>query len=136
MVQVTALDRQGREHVAPPAGWRRLLVEPRRPPTIATRPNAYWLVLATVCIGAFMSQLDASVVTMALPTLQHSFHAPLGAVTWVGLSYLLVLVGLVTGVGRMADMVGRKLLYMYGFAVFIVGSALCALAPDLGFLIG
>ncbi len=117
-------------------GWRRLLVEHRRPPSIATRPNAYWLALATVCIGAFMNQLDASIVTVAFPTLQHSFHASLGAVAWVGLSYLLVLVGLVTGVGRMADMVGRKLLYMYGFVVFIVASALCGLAPSLAALDG
>ena len=112
-------------------GWRRILVEHRRPPSIAARPNAYWLVLVTVCIGAFMNQLDASIVTVAFPTLQRSFHAGLGAVTWVGLSYLLVLVGLVTGIGRMADMVGRKLLYMYGFIVFIVGSALCGFAPNL-----
>ncbi|HEY5245335.1 MAG TPA: DHA2 family efflux MFS transporter permease subunit [Acidimicrobiales bacterium] len=117
-------------------GWRRLLVEPRRPPAIVARPGACWLVVATVCIGAFMSQLDASIVTMAFPTLQRSFHASLGSVTWVGLSYLLVLVGLVTGIGRMADMVGRKLLYTYGFAVFIVGSALCGLAPTLPALIG
>jgi EmrB/QacA subfamily drug resistance transporter len=115
----------------PNTGWRRILVEHRRPPSIAARPNAYWLVLVTVCIGAFMNQLDASIVTVAFPTLQRSFHAGLGSVTWVGLSYLLVLVGLVTGVGRMADMVGRKLLYMYGFIVFIIGSGLCALAPSL-----
>lgn len=115
----------------PATGWRRILVEPRRPPGIAARPHAYWLVLATVCIGAFMNQLDASIVTVAFPTLQRSFHAGLGAVTWVGLSYLLVLVGLVTGVGRMADMVGRKLLYVYGFIVFIMASVLCGLAPSL-----
>jgi EmrB/QacA subfamily drug resistance transporter len=117
-------------------GWRRILVEHRRPPSIASRPNAYWLVLLTVCIGAFMSQLDASIVTVAFPTLQRSFHASLGAVTWVGLSYLLALVGLVTGIGRMADMVGRKLLYMYGFVVFAAGSALCGLAPNLVVLDG
>jgi len=78
-----------------------------------------------------MGQLDASIVTLALPTLQRQFHSGLGAVTWVGLSYLLVLVSLVAAVGHFADMVGRKLLYVYGFAVFAVGSALCALAPDL-----
>lgn len=119
----------------PDLGWRRLLVERRRPPSIAARPGAYWLVLATVCIGAFMNQLDASIVTVAFPTLQRDFHDSLGAVTWVGLSYLLVLVGLVTAVGRMADMVGRKLLYTYGFVVFIVGSALCGFAPSLDALI-
>ncbi len=88
-------------------------------------------MLATVCVGAFMGQLDASIVTVAFPTLQRSFHTSLGAVTWVGLSYLIVLIAGVTAVGRLADMVGRKLLYTYGFLVFIVGSALCALAPTL-----
>ena len=42
-----------------------------------------------VCVGAFMGQLDASIVTLALLTLQRTFHASLGAVTWAGLSYLL-----------------------------------------------
>ena len=75
-------------------------------------------------------------MTVALPTLQRTFHASVGAVTWVGLSYLLVLVATVVAVGRFADMWGRKLLYVYGFGIFIVGSALCGLAPDLGWLIG
>ena len=57
--------------------------------------------------------------------LTRDFHATLGAVQWVGLSYLLVLVSLVVPIGRVADMVGRKLLYTYGFLIFIVGSALC-----------
>ena len=56
--------------------------------------------------------------------------------TWVGLSYLLVLVATVAAVGRFADMWGHKLLYVYGFGIFIVGSALCGLAPNLGTLIG
>ena len=119
-----------------PSGWRRLLVEPRRPSTIATHRQAPWFVVATVCVGAFMGQLDASIVALAFPTLQHDFHASLGAVTWVGLSYLLVLVATVAAMGRLADMVGRKLLYTYGFAVFIVGSALCGLAPSLPALDG
>ena len=117
-------------------GWRRLFVEPARPGRVRDHPRAFWLAVATVCIGAFMNQLDASIVTVAFPTLQHQFHASIGAVTWVGLSYLLVLVGLITAVGRMADMVGRKLLYMYGFGLFIVGSALCGVAPSLWALDG
>ena len=78
-----------------------------------------------------MSQLDASIVTQALPTLQHDFHASLGDVQWVGLAYLLTLVSLVTAVGRVADVVGRKLLYTYGFGIFVLGSALCGFAPNL-----
>jgi EmrB/QacA subfamily drug resistance transporter len=81
-----------------------------------------------------MGQLDASIVTVALPSLQRSFHASVGAVTWVGLAYLLVLVATVTAVGRFADMWGRKLLYVYGFLVFVIGSAACGAAPDLAAL--
>ena len=122
--------------VPPPVGWQRLLVEPRRPERIRNRPSSFWLAVAAVCIGAFMGQLDASIVTVALPTLQRTFHSSVGAVTWVGLSYLLVLVATVVAVGRFADMWGRKLLYVYGFGVFIIGSALCGFAPGLGWLIG
>ncbi len=83
-----------------------------------------------------MGQLDASIVTLGLPSIQRQFHADLGAVTWVGLSYLLVLAASVVAVGRWSDLVGRKLLYLYGFVVFVTGSALCGFAPNLGALIG
>ncbi len=111
--------------------WDRLLVEPRRPQAIREDPNAHWFAVAAVCVGALMGQLDASIVTVALPTLQRSFHSSVGSVTWVGLSYLLVLVASVTAVGRFADMWGRKLLYVYGFVIFVIASVLCGLAPDL-----
>jgi EmrB/QacA subfamily drug resistance transporter len=116
--------------------WDRLLVEPRRPQAIRDRSDAHWFAVAAVCVGAFMGQLDASIVTVALPTLQRTFDASVGAVTWVGLSYLLVLVATVTAVGRFADMWGRKLLYVYGFVIFIIASVLCGLAPNLGALCG
>ncbi|MGC2191870.1 MAG: MFS transporter [Candidatus Dormiibacterota bacterium] len=115
----------------PATGWHKLLVEPRRPARIAAHPNAPWFVLGAVCIGAFMSQLDSSIVIIALPTLQSYFHSNLGAVEWVSLAYLLTVIALVTAIGRFADMVGRKLLYIYGFGIFILGSGLCGLAPNL-----
>jgi len=128
-----------REHAleaASAAGWRRMFVEVRRPRSIANHPSAPWFVVATVCVGAFMGQLDASIVSLAYPTLEGQFHASLGTVTWVGLSYLLTLVATVTAVGRLSDMFGRKLMYTYGFLVFIAGSALCGLAPSLAGLEG
>jgi EmrB/QacA subfamily drug resistance transporter len=124
----------GKEAV--PWTWNRLLIEPRRPESVRNRPNAHWLAVAAVCVGALMGQLDASIVTVALPTLQKSFHTSVGSVTWVGLSYLLVLVATVTAVGRFADMWGRKLIYVYGFVIFILASALCGFAPDLVALCG
>ncbi|HEX3468316.1 MAG TPA: MFS transporter [Candidatus Elarobacter sp.] len=108
-----------------------LRTEAPRPTRIRDNPHAHWFVVATVCIGAFMGQLDASIVTVALPTLQRSFGADIAAVEWVALSYLIVLVSLVAPIGRLADMAGRKMLYLIGFAVFVAGSALCALSPSL-----
>ena len=112
-----------------------MFVETARPRAVREHPNAGWLAVATVCFGAFMGQLDASIVTLTFPALQHEFHAPLAAVQWVSLSYLLTLVALVAAAGRIADAAGRKLIYLYGFAVFTAASAACALAPTIGLLI-
>jgi MFS family permease len=108
-----------------------LLREPPRPHRIATAPWAPGLVVATVCVGAFMGQLDASIVSLALPAIGHDLHSGTGRTEWVALCYLLTLVSLVAPVGRLADTIGRKLLYTYGFAVFGLASLACALAPDL-----
>jgi EmrB/QacA subfamily drug resistance transporter len=113
----------------------RLFAEPARPARIRDWPGAPWLAVAAVCIGAFMGQLDASIVTLAVPSLRDELHASLGAVVWVSLAYLLVLVGAVSAVGRWADMIGRKLLYTYGFGVFTLASLGCALSPNLPVLI-
>ena len=111
--------------------FRRFLQEPARPRSISSRPDAYWFAVATVCIGAFMGQLDASIVTLAFKTMGDHFDVSASAVQWVGLTYLLVLVVALPMVGRLADMVGRKLLYTYGFTLFIIGSFLCGVAPSL-----
>ncbi|WP_298338529.1 MFS transporter [Ferrimicrobium sp.] len=122
-------------HSYPQGKPRRFLTEPARPQFIRDRPNAYWYAVAAVCFGAFMGQLDASIVTLAFPTMQRQFGVTVGAVQWVGLAYLLMLVASLIAVGRYADMVGRKLMYTFGFVVFIIGSALCGFAPDLTLLI-
>jgi EmrB/QacA subfamily drug resistance transporter len=116
------------------AGWQRLLIEPARPERVRTLSNAHWLVVASVCVGAFMGQLDASIVTLATPALQQHFGISLAAASWVALSYLLTLVAAVVPIGRLADAVGRKMLYVYGFGVFTLASVGCALAPSIGAL--
>ncbi len=113
-----------------------LLHEHPRPDRIRNRPGAWWLAVATVCFGAFMGQLDASIVTLTYGSLRTEFRAPLAAVEWVSLAYLLALVALLVPMGRLADAHGRKLLYLYGFVVFTAASAACGLAPALGALIG
>ncbi len=111
------------------------LSEPRRPAAIRESPHAPWFVVGTVCIGAFMGQLDASIVTLALPHLGHDLHVGIGAVEWVALAYMLTLIATVATIGHFADAFGRKLLYSYGFGVFTLASALCGLAPSLSVLI-
>ena len=104
---------------------------------VFTRLSFYpWLVVGAVCIGAFMGQVDASIAQLVLPELRQSFHEPVRAVAWVSIAYLLVVTAMLPIVGRLSDILGRKLLYCCGFLVFVVGSGLCGLAPNLDSLIG
>jgi len=111
------------------------LNELKRPERIREWPGAPWLAVVAVGLGALMSQLDASIVSLAFPTLQRQFHVTMGAVTWIGLSYLLTVVSTLVMFGRISDMAGRKLIYVYGFVVFMVGSLLCGTAPTLTVLL-
>jgi MFS family permease len=113
-----------------------LLREPARPAVVREHRWAPWLAVATVCFGAFMGQLDASIVSLAFPALQRQFGVGLAGVQWVSLAYLLALVALLVPVGRWSDRVGRKLVYLYGFVVFSAASAACGLAPSLAWLVG
>ena len=113
-----------------------LLREPPRPAVVREHRLAPWLAVATVCFGAFMGQLDASIVTLAFPALQRQFGVSLAGVQWVSLAYLLALVALLVPAGRWSDRYGRKLMYLYGFVVFVGASAACGLAPSLPVLIG
>jgi EmrB/QacA subfamily drug resistance transporter len=122
--------------LARPPLRRRRLEEPDPLPWIATRPYYPWLVVATVCIGAFMGQLDASIAQLVLPTLENVFVVPLSSVEWIALAYLLTLAALLAPVGRLADIAGRKLLYTLGFLIFVLGSALCGASPNLPVLLG
>ena len=117
-------------------GSHAFLVEPAPLSILVRRPAYAWFVVGTVCVGAFMGQLDASIAQLVLPTLETTFHARLSLVDWVALAYLLALGATLPIFGRLADMVGRKLLYTGGFLVFVAGSALCGFAPTLYVLIG
>jgi len=99
---------------------------------LAERP---WLAVATVCLGAAMAAIDASIVSVGLPTMQHFFHTTVSNIAWVSLTYLLVLTVMVVLAGRIADSVGRTRMYRFGFLVFGIASAGCGFAPSLGVLL-
>ena len=115
--------------------YRSILQEQARPAVIRESRRAPWLAVGVVCFGAFMGQLDASIVTITFPAMERDFGVPVAAVQWVSLIYLLGLVAMLAPAGRLGDAVGRKLVYTYGFAVFTVASAACGLAPSLAVLV-
>lgn len=88
------------------------------------------LALLVIMIGVLMVAIDTTIVVLALPVMQRSLHVALSAVIWVIIGYLLTITLVSTQVGRLGDMFGRVQMYEAGFLVFIVGSALCALANN------
>lgn len=94
-----------------------------------------WLVVGTVCIGAFVGQVDASIVQLAMPSLREAFNAPVAAVSWVAVGYVLAFAAVLPLFARLAEIAGRKTLYLSGFALFGLCSALCGLAPGLPSLV-
>jgi EmrB/QacA subfamily drug resistance transporter len=94
-----------------------------------------WLVMIAVSIGLFMSAVDGSIVNIALPTLQRVFQTSFASVQWVVLGYSLTVVTLMLSVGRLGDIFGRKPFYVSGFAIFALGSLLCATASSITILI-
>lgn len=106
----------------------RLLVEPAPLSWLERRPWHPWLVVGLVCVGAFVGQLDATIVQLALPALGRAFDAPLQQVSWVALSYLLAFAAFLPVFGRLCEIFGRKTLYIAGYVLFIAASALCGLA--------
>lgn len=95
-----------------------------------------WAVMAILAIGIFMATLDSSIVNISLPTIATYFQVPLnGAIEWVIIAYLIVIAGVLLTIGRLADMVGRKALWVAGLVIFTLGSAICGAAPALLVLI-
>jgi EmrB/QacA subfamily drug resistance transporter len=93
-------------------------------------PQRTGLAMIVIMAGVLMTAVDTTIVVLALPEIQRSLHVALTNVIWVIISFLLVITLLATQVGRLGDMFGRVRMYETGFAVFVVGSLLCALAWD------
>src|SRR5271157_51341 len=84
-----------------------------------------WLALSVTTLGSLLSVLDGSIFIIALPTIMDSLQADLITIAWVIMGYLFVVTILTTVFGRIADMIGRKRLYVTGFVVFTIASLFC-----------
>jgi EmrB/QacA subfamily drug resistance transporter len=106
------------------------------PAALLERQSSYpWLVIALTCIAAFIGQVDASIVQLALPQFETVFDARLHAVSWVAMAYLLSFAGALPVFARLTEIAGRKNFYLLGFVLFGGASALCGFAPSLAWLI-
>lgn len=95
-----------------------------------------WQAMTAVGTGVFLATLDGSIINVSLPTLVRDLDTDFAVVQWVVLAYLLTITSTMAGIGRLADMVGKKTIYMAGFIIFTLGSALCGLSPTVHWLIG
>jgi EmrB/QacA subfamily drug resistance transporter len=91
-------------------------------------PGNKWWTLFAVCLGTFMLLLDITVVTVALPDIQRALHSSFSDLQWIVDAYALTLAAFLLTAGSLADMYGRRLLYLVGLVVFTGASVLCGFA--------
>ncbi|OOL26955.1 multidrug transporter, partial [Rhodococcus rhodochrous] len=104
--------------------------------SVAARHHPHpWRVFAATSVGVVAVFLSISGLTVALPTVTRELGASGAQSTWILLGYMLVTTALILVFGRLADIVGRRPLYLAGLAVFTVATGLCMLAPTAGWLI-
>ena len=88
------------------------------------RGNKWWTLVA-VCLGTFMLLLDITIVNVALPDIQHALHSTFSDLQWIVDAYALTLAAFLLTGGSLADMYGRRLLYLAGLVIFTASSVLC-----------
>nr|WP_062337458.1 MFS transporter [Herbidospora sakaeratensis] len=94
-----------------------------------------WRVCLVTSLGLILIGMSGSTLNVALPVVVRHFHASPFASNWILLSFMLVNTATLVFFGRVADLLGRRGVYLTGFAIFTAASALAGLAPDVGVLI-
>jgi EmrB/QacA subfamily drug resistance transporter len=98
----------------------------------ATNP---WVVLVLICLAQFMVILDATIVNVALPSIQKDLHLSEGSLQWLVNAYTLVFGGFLLLGGRLGDLLGRKRVFLVGLVIFTGASLLNGLASSEGVLV-
>ena len=92
--------------------------------------------IAALGLGLFMTMLDSTIVNISIPAMMDDFQVGVSTISWVLDAYLMTLAVLALTMGRLADQFGRRRMYIIGLTVFTVGSLLCALSWNVGWLVG
>jgi EmrB/QacA subfamily drug resistance transporter len=99
------------------------------------RERRRWIALGVLCLGQLMMVLDATIVNVALPSIQHDLHFSQGNLTWVIDAYLITFGGFLLLAGRMGDLVGRKKVFLSGLVLFTAASVFCGASTSQDMLI-
>ncbi len=110
-------------------------VEEAAPEANILHGRARQIAFITIALGMLLAALDSTIVSTALPTIVGDLGGG-NHVSWVVTSYLLAQTVVTAVVGKFGDQFGRKLVFQISVATFIIGSALCGAAQDMGWLIG
>jgi EmrB/QacA subfamily drug resistance transporter len=95
-----------------------------------------WAALYVLCVGMLMIVLDATIVNVALPSIQDDLGFSQSNLAWVVNAYLIAFGGLLLLAGRLGDLIGQRRVFLIGLAIFTAASLLCAVAQSQGVLIG
>jgi len=103
---------------------------------MSRRETNKWLVLAVVGAAFFMTILDVAIVNVAIPSIQRDLHIAESTVQWVITAYAITFGGFLLLGGRMADLIGRRRIFVLGLIIFTLASLTCGLANSASLLIG
>jgi EmrB/QacA subfamily drug resistance transporter len=102
----------------------------------AATDSTRWAALLVLCVGMLMIVLDATIVNVALPSIQDDLDFSQASLAWVVNAYLIAFGGLLLLAGRLGDLIGRRKMFLTGLGVFTAASLLCAVAQTQEMLIG
>src|SRR3954471_15639973 len=103
-------------------------------PRTALAPDEVRTILVSLMLTMFLAALDQTIVATALPTIGRQFH-DVSSLSWVITAYLLASTAVAPVFGTLSDIYGRRAMIIAAMSLFIVGSVLCAVAPDMPMLI-
>ena len=99
-------------------------------------PNRKWWTLGAVAFGLFMIMLDNTIVTVALPTIRRDLKIGISELEWIVTAYTLTFAAFILIGGKLADLLGRRLMFNVGLAIFTISSFVCGSAGDIHVLLG
>src|SRR5215203_3920649 len=105
-------------------------------PQEQTQDRSRWIALVVLCVGMLMIVLDATIVNVALPSIQDDLGFSQSNLAWIVNAYMIAFGGLLLLAGRLGDLIGQRKVFLIGLGVFTFASLLCAVAQTQEMLIG